>query len=253
VSKKCMRTPGNHGKMKRAAQVVLLSLSVILLRAPGTISEEAAPPQTLLGMPLVFEDDFEQGNAERWEPVDPLAWKVVADEDSNAYALIKDCDYSPKVRSPVNISLIKELWVSDFVFQARFKSTEHEYGHRDMCIFFGHQDPTHFYYVHLGKKADAHSNSIFIVNGVPRVSIAKKRTKGTNWDDSYHTVRVTRDVETGTIAVYFDDLETPVMLATDKTFTTGRIGVGAFDDIGIVDDVRIWGKRESGPGNAVAR
>jgi len=233
-------------KMKRAAQVVV-AISVILLIAPGTICEEASQPETLLAMPLAFEDDFEQGNADRWEPVDTAAWKVVQDDDNHAYALIQDCDYSPKVRSPVNISLIKGLWVSDFVFQARFKSTEHEYGHRDMCVFFGHQDPTHFYYVHLGKKADEHCNSIFLVNGVPRVSIATERTEGTNWDDDYHTVRVTRDVETGTIAVYFDDLETPVMLATDKTFKTGRIGVGAFDDIGIVDDVKVWGRKAARP------
>jgi len=232
--------------MKRTTQVVV-AISVILLITPGIISEEAARPETLLGMPLVFEDDFEQGNADRWEPVDSAAWNVVKEGDNYAYALLQDCDYSPKVRSPVNISLIKELWASDFVFQARFKSTEHEYGHRDMCIFFGHQDPTHFYYVHLGKKADEHCNSIFIVNGVPRVSIATERTEGTNWDDRYHTVRVTRDVEKGTIAVYFDDLETPVMLATDKAFTTGRIGVGSFDDIGIVDDVTVWGKKAAPP------
>jgi hypothetical protein len=232
--------------MKRTAHVVL-ALSSILLITPGTISEETARPETLLGMPLVFEDDFEQGSAHRWEPVDAAAWKVVKEDDNNAYALLQDCDYSPTVRSPVNISLIKELSVSDFVFQARFKSTEHEYGHRDMCIFFGHQDPTHFYYVHFGKKADEHANSIFIVNGVPRVSIATDRTEGTNWDDSYHTVRVTRDVETGTIAVYFDDLETPVMRANDKTFTTGRIGVGSFDDVGLVDDVTVWGKNAAPP------
>jgi hypothetical protein len=226
---------------------LVAAISVIVLSTPGTICEESSRPETFLGMPLVFEDNFEKGSADRWEPVDAAAWKVVKQDDNDAYALLQDCDYSPTVRSPVNISLIKALWVSDFVFQARFKSTEHEYGHRDMCIFFGHQDPTHFYYVHLGKKADEHCNSIFIVNGVPRVSIATDRTEGTNWDDSYHAVRVTRDVETGTIAVYFDDLETPVMRAADKTFTTGRIGVGAFDDIGIVDDVRIWGRKAALP------
>jgi len=204
-------------------------------------------------MPLVFQDDFEKGDADRWDPVDPGAWKVVADGENKVYALLRDCNYSPKVRSPENVSMLKELWVSDFVFEARFKSTEPEYGHRDMCIFFGHQDPTHFYYVHLGKKADPHSNSIFIVNGEPRTSIASKRTEGTDWDDQYHTVRVARDVAEGTIEVYFDDIRTPVMLASDETFKAGRIGVGSFDDVGLVDNVRIWGKKQEPPDERAVR
>ncbi len=224
-----------------------ICLSLLLMVSTAVSEETAGAEENVLGMPLVFKDDFEKGNADRWEPVDPGAWKVVADGENKVYALLRDCKYSPKVRSPENVSMIKGLWVSDFLFEARFKSTEPEYGHRDMCIFFGHRDPTHFYYVHFGKKADPHSNSIFIVNGEPRTSIATERTEGTNWDDQYHTVRVARDCEKGTIEIYFDDLEKPVMLADDKTFKAGRIGVGSFDDVGIVDDVRIWGKKLEPP------
>jgi hypothetical protein len=116
-----------------------------------------------------------------------------------------------------------------------------DYGHRDLCLFFGFQDPAHLYYVHLGKKADAHANSIFLVNGKDRVSIATKRTEGTNWDDNWHTVRIVRKVESGTILVYFDDLTKPVMETVDKTFTWGRVGIGSFDDTGNFDEVRVWG------------
>ena len=60
------------------------------------------------------------------------------------------------------------------------------------CIVFGYQDPAHFYYVHLGKKADDHANQIFIVNGADRKKISLTSTSGTNWDDKWHTVRVVR-------------------------------------------------------------
>ena len=33
----------------------------------------------------------------------------------------------------------------------------------------------------------------------------------------------------GTIEVYFDDLKSPAMTATDKTFAWGRLGIGSFD------------------------
>jgi len=106
----------------------------------------------------------------------------------------------------------------------------------------GYQDPSHFYYVHLGRKADPHANSIFLVNDEPRVSIAEKRTDGTDWSRGWHRVRVVRRVEAGTIEVYFDDLNTPIMTTTDRHFLSGQIGVGSFDDTGEYDSIRLYGK-----------
>ena len=222
-----------------------IRLSLILATAAcGWLPAEEKqdkPPEKMNGMPLVFEEDFEKGNADRWQPSDASAWKVVKEGDNQVYSLFRDCKYSPPVRSPVNFSLIKNITVSDFVFEGKVKSTEPEYGHRDVCLFFGYQDPSHFYYVHFGSKADANANSIFIVNGEPRVSIAEERTDGTKWDEDYHIVRVVRNTKTGKIQVCFDDLKKPVMTATDKTFTWGRFGVGTFDDTGNFDNIRIWG------------
>ncbi|NQT82896.1 hypothetical protein HQ563_07730 [bacterium] len=228
---------------KKVVTLVVLTVSCVLCYALSMAEEKASgPPAKVKGMPLVFKESFEKGNAERWQPSDTSAWKIVAEEDNHVYSLFKGSKYSPPVRSPLNFSLVKEITVSDFVFEAKLKSTNEEYGHRDLCLFFGYQDASHFYYVHLGSKADANANSIFIVNGEPRVSIAKTRTSGTKWDDKYHLVRVVRNVKNGNIKVFFDDMKKPVMTASDKTFAWGRLGLGSFDDTGNFDDVRVWGK-----------
>lgn len=195
-------------------------------------------------LPLVAVEDFEQG-ADRWQPTDTAAWKVVMQDRSRAfYSLVKKrSDYEPKVRSPYNYTVLRDVEVSDFVLDVRIQSTTPDYVHRDLCLFFGFQSPSNFYYVHLGKRADAHANSIFLVNDKPRVSIAKERTNGTNWDDHWHRVRVVRDTESGTIEVYFDDMAKPVMTTVDKTFLHGRVGVGSFDDTGNFDSVRLWGRK----------
>jgi len=147
------------------------------------------------------------------------------------------------VRSPKNISWIKDVKVTDFVLEAKIKQTGREYGHRDFCVFFGHKDTSHFYYVHMATKSDEHANSIFLVNGAPRVSVAKERTGGTVWDDQYHTVRVVRNAQSGLIQVFRDDMTKPIMTAEDKTFAEGEVGFGSFDDTGCVDEVRLWGTR----------
>jgi hypothetical protein len=190
-------------------------------------------------MPLVFSDDFEHG-ADRWEPTDPNAWKIVKSDGGHAYSQFKESKFKPPYRSPFNFSLIKDVTVGSFVFDVRALSTKPDYNHRDMCVIFGYENPSHFYYVHLGKKSDDHANQIFIVNDAPRVKISTLTSPGTDWDDAWHQVRIVRQVDDGSIAIYFDDMQMPVMRATDKTFTSGRVGVGTFDDIGQWDDVKLY-------------
>ncbi len=227
------------GKKIIAAVALFVACSFCCNISMATVGMAKSPKATE-EMGLVFQETFEKGNAQRWQPSDASAWKIIAEGDNHVYSLFKSSKYSPPVRSPHNFSLVKEITVSYFVFEAKLKSTNKEYGHRDLCLFFGYQDPSHFYYVHLGSKADAHANSIFIVNGEPRLSIAQKRTTGTKWDDQYHSVRVVRSVKSGKIKVFFDDMKKPVMTATDKTFAWGRLGLGSFDDTGNFDDVRVW-------------
>ena len=103
------------------------------------------------------------------------------------------------------------------------------------------------YYVHLGQKADDHANQIFIVNNEPRKKISTKTTAGTPWDDKWHHVRIIRDTASGSIDVFWDDMEHPIMQAVDKTFTWGQVGIGSFDDTGYFDDVAVYGKKVDRP------
>ena len=193
-------------------------------------------------MPLLFEADFEDGKLGEWQATDPAAWRIEKEHEGKVLALYKQSNYKTQVRSPFNINLVRNVVVGSFMLELEMHSTTKDYGHRDMCLFFGHQDPTHFYYVHIANQSDAHANSIFVVDGQPRVSIAKTRTEGTKWDDDWHTVRLVRDVEKGTIEVFFDDGAKPIMTAVDNRFEWGKVGVGSFDDTGQFDDIQLWGE-----------
>ena len=195
--------------------------------------------------PLVFSDDFEQG-ADKWSTTDAAAWKLVPSREGRgqAFALFQQSKFKPPHRSPVNIALVKDVQVTDFKLEADVLSTAREYPHRSMTMFFGYQDPAHFYYVHFGKATDDHANQIFIVNDAPRLKISTKTTDGTPWDDHWHHVKIERDTATGDIKIFFDDMKEPVMTAVDKTFTWGQVGVGSFDDIGNWDDVKLWGTKK---------
>lgn len=236
--------------LRSLASLRLLAFTVLCVAQSGGSAsgdDEAGVPGAGTGeLPLLFQADFSQGRADGWYPSDPEGWQVVQRGGQWVYALLRPCQYQPPVRAPRNISVLGEPAVTDFRLEARLRSTTEDYPHRDMCVLFGYQDPAHHYYAHLGKRADPHSNSVFIVDATPRVSIATYRTEGTLWDDEAHLVRVERNVVSGAIRVYFDDMLNPVMTAQDTTFTWGHVGIGSFDDTGDIIEVRLWGRKAEG-------
>lgn len=216
----------------------LLSLAFGIMFSHIALSQTSDESQ---GMPMVFSEDFQSGH-EKWETTDDKSWELFDEAGNKSFGLNKRVsDYQPKVRSPHNIALIKDVQLSDFVLIFKVRSTKDTGNHRDCCAFFCHQDAEHFYYVHLGARPDPASGQIMIVNNEPRRPLTDNK-KEVPWDDKWHTVKVVRNSEAGTIQVFFDDMKNPHMTVTDKTFEKGQIGIGSFDDMNTFDDVRLYGK-----------
>ena len=195
-------------------------------------------------LPLVFHSDFEDANLAPWQATDPNAWRIDANEGNpgNALSLFAASVYTPPFTSPSNINLIKNVNVTSFVLELDMLSTTPYVLGRDLCLFFGYQDPSHFYYAHISDTADNVHNTIHIVNNAARASIADYRNSGNSLEGGWHKVRLLRDVDKGTIEVYFDDMNEAVMTAVDSTFDWGKVGVGSFNDAGQFDNIHLYGQ-----------
>ena len=215
--------------------MITAALAAIGIGLTGMVSGE--------DLPKIHHDDFESADAAKaWFPTDAKKWTIDEQAGNHVLHLHGKSDYNPPFRSPHSITLLKDKVVGDFVLTAKVMTLQKSTGHRDMVIFFGWQDPSHFYYVHLGERQDPNSSQIFIVNDAPRTAITEKNTGGIPWEDKHwHDVKVVRSVADGLIEIYFDDMEKPVKVAHDKTFQWGIIGLGSFDDLGLWDDVKING------------
>lgn len=194
-------------------------------------------------LPLSFEEGFENG-MKQWRFTEESNWSIQEIDGNHVLTINKrESSYKPKHRSPFHIALVKDRRYGDFELTFKVQSPEDTGAHRDCAVFWGYQDPEHFYYVHLGKKPDAVSGQIMIVNDAPRVKISENKNP-IPWTDDWHTVKVRRVGATGEVFVYFDDMSTPVMSVVDKTFGAGLIGIGSFDDRDYFDDVKIYGTAE---------
>ena len=223
------------------ATIILTAVTFATPAGLLRMADAQDPAKNDQGKRVEFSTKFDH-ELKNWKVTDDACWKTKKTDSGYVLSLHKKkSSYKPKVRSPYHIALLKEHRWMDFELNVDILSTHKDYNHRDVCLFFGYQSPSQFYYVHLGKKTDPHANQIFIVNNKARTKISTKTTDGTPWDDKWHKIRIRRDVESGKIEVFFDDMEKPWMTAEDKTFGWGQVGLGSFDDTADFANLKIVG------------
>jgi hypothetical protein len=194
--------------------------------------------------PLIFSDNFEDGDARGWMPNFPDKWEVRKEEGSFVYKLIAPGEPG-RIRAPFSWSIIKDFDLNGFKFQGKLRCDEDiDNPYRDVVIIFNFQDPEHFYYVHFSAISDEVHNIIGLVDGKDRVKINKEppgKSKAMLGDNCFHDFKVTYDAAKGEIHAYLDNLDIPILTAVDKTLTHGAVGLGSFDDSAGFDDIRLWG------------
>ena len=213
----------------------LLPLLLLLVCLPVLAAEPV--PDWAKG--ITITDPLNANSAGELVFSDPTVWKFGKDDQGVGFLELAydtkkyKSSYEPKYRSPVHIALMKQYAPTDFVLDIEAMSTIPPYGHQDLCLFFGFESPTRFYYTHLAPAPDANAHNIFIVKDAARKNLLPPQKKGIEWKkDTWHKLRLVRQGSTGKIEVYFDDFSKPVLAAEDKTFPRGYIGFGSFDDTG---------------------
>lgn len=195
------------------------------------------------GLPYLVGYDFEDTSTAGLSPKVAESWQVVEEDGSMVYRLNEPREFG-EIRAPTAWSVLTGYPVSSFEFRGRLKShTPPEILARDMLVLFHYQDPAHFYYVHFSAVSDDLHNIIGLVNGSDRVKINREpagKSIGRLVDSAWHTFKVTFDAGTGGIQAFLDDMEQPILTATDSTLRSVLVGLGSFDDTGSFDDLMLW-------------
>lgn len=173
-----------------------------------------------------------------WTFGDKAAWEWIGEGAGTELILKKPSDFKPKVRSPFNLAWFEDGEWGSFTLTAEVRLGVFNQGNNDVCVAFGKTSDTRFYYAHLGEKADAVHLQLHLVNDADRKAITTTGAKTLPWrPETWHRVELVRDVDAGSIKVFFDGAE--VLAAEDKTLGKGKIGLGSFDDLGSFRNVTI--------------
>jgi hypothetical protein len=177
---------------------------------------------------------------EQFELQAPSAWVV----ENGALVLKEAGKPEGPIRKPSRWAIFKSEPWGDVTLRARVRADAPvERKGRDVLLFFGYQSPTRFYYVHLSNETTGTHNGIFIVKDADRKRLDEPTGVPKLMDAEWHDVTLVRDVDKGTIEVYFDREKEPFLTARDKDLKKGGVGVGSFDDPAAFADIVIEGQR----------
>ncbi|GAA2359792.1 calcium-binding protein [Nonomuraea africana] len=227
--------------------VLATALCVASLAPPATaqVTTPATTPVTaescVFGPPVVTAVDA----GPNWAPVTPSRWHFPGDEVILAQAGVA----RPGPRRPFEYAVLTTGPAFGSVqIDAEVRlDTPTTVSNRDVIIVFGYRSDTEFYYVHLSQDNTIYPhNGIFVVNNADRLRIdhqwnGQVGASPAVTDAEWHRVRVRHCADTGQISVYVDGATEPLMTATDRTFDSGRVGFGSFDNIGRMRGMAVSG------------
>jgi hypothetical protein len=214
--------------------------SILKIGAGAALIASACCGLALLANPVLhslqFRDDFESGSLAAWEFPYAEDW-VVQSEGANRFLHMLRRREPGVPRRPLQFARLKSVNVGSFTLESRVR----RHG-TSMIIVFNYVDTLHFYYAHIssdrGTEQPVH-NGLFIVNGEPRKRIEGLEAAPALPDRDWHTVRIQRNVLSGSIEAFVDGEREPRFSVVDRTFDCGQVGMGSFDETGDFDDVRL--------------
>ena len=186
-----------------------------------------------------YSDSFDSGFI-NWSTNSSSDWDIISVNGDNVLHLKKPGKMGT-FRAPASRAILLSQDVTDFEFTVRAQClTDTLNKRRDICLFFGYQDSTHYYYAHFSGVSDKFHNIIAIVNNSDRTKINIEKPGESNAQltgPGWYNLRVVRDSVLGEINAYVNDNPVAAMTAKDTTFGAGKIGFGSFDDTVYFTDV----------------
>ena len=176
-----------------------------------------------------------------WSVPNAEDWKVDQEGDASVLHLVVGREPPAGPRRPMQFALLNDGDFHTMRVDVDVKPLE-----RSLIIVFAYRDPAHFDYAHLstdtGAKQPVH-NGIFHVYGGERVRISSEEGPAAFAESKrWYRVHLDFDGSSGRVSVSVDGTPVPALQAVDMSLSSGRVGLGSFDETGDFRDFHILGR-----------
>jgi hypothetical protein len=172
-------------------------------------------------------------------------WKVTGEGGDQILELLTPRGPLPGPRRPIQFAVAQTPDFGNVNVELDMRPRS-----RSLVIVFSYRDAAHFDYAHLsidtGLKQPVH-NGIFHVFGGERVRISSQAgppafPETNHW---YHVV-LKHEEKSSSVQVAVDGRDIPALRGVDLSLTSGKIGLGSFDEVGDFKNVKITGEASTG-------
>lgn len=194
----------------------------------------------LISASLLFAANTLEVFGHKWSVRNSSDWKVDNEDGTPVLHLVTPREPLPGPRRPIQFAIADTKDFGDVQVEADARPLG-----RSLMIVFCYRDPAHFDYAHLsidtGTK-QSHHNGIFHVYDGERVRISSPEGPAAfpanrRW---YH-VKLTHSAKAGEVQVSVDGRLIPALHAVDLSLTSGKVGLGSFDETADFKNVHISG------------
>lgn len=194
------------------------------------------------GYILLYEQNFSSAKAlNDFNFSNPKAWGISNTGNNYYLHFQKDTSYKPRIVSPSTIGILNNFIFGDFIMEADLMLLGTDSILNEICIYLSFKDSLKYYYIQLAGLTNENTHGVFIVNKSPPIKISSDSTENPVFNkDTWHKLRIERDILRRTVKVFYRDPEHPILESVDYEFVMGYIGFGAFSGSGCVDNIKIW-------------
>jgi hypothetical protein len=176
-----------------------------------------------------------------WSVPNASEWKVSKENGEQVlHLLVPKEPPSNLPRRPSQFAIAQTPDFSSVMLEADVKPLA-----RSVMIVYAYRDPAHFDYAHLSTDTAAkqsHHNGIFHVYEGERVRISSEDGPAAfAVKDRWYHVVLTQNGRTGAVNVDVDGKPVPALHAVDLSLTSGKVGIGSFNETGDYKNVKITG------------
>lgn len=194
----------------------------------------------LLALALLTGESVLSAFGYQWSVVNGPDWKVGSENGVQVLQLLTPRDPLPGPRRPIQFAVAQTRDFSRVSLELDVRPRR-----RSLILVFAYRDRAHFDYAHLSTDTAMTQpvhNGIFHIFGGERVRISRQSGPAAfpQTERWYHVI-LKHDGETGAVDVLVDGQAVPALRAVDLSLTSGRVGLGSFDEVGDFRNVRITG------------
>ncbi len=175
-----------------------------------------------------------------WAVPNIADWRIDQEDGAPVLHLLVGREPPPGPRRPFQFAVADTAEFGSVTIEADARPLQ-----RSLMIVYAYRDAAHFDYAHLSIDTavkQPHHNGIFHVYGGERVRISPEGGPAAfAASDRWYHIRVAQDGKTGTVQVTVDGRMIPALHAVDMSLTTGKAGIGSFDETADFKNVTIRG------------